>query len=154
MFFKTDVNNPAIRIIMPWPIENKNNINAAYAMFAVNDAVAMIPAKIGVEQGVVAKANTKPKINGYVIELCFSLLGNFLTRTGKFISIIPTRFKPKIKINDVKIKTKYVLFPAPKTWPVRAAITPTIVSVIAKPKIKNIIWMADFETFCSGVAPM
>ena len=63
-FFKTDVNKPATSIIMPCPKENKNNITAAYAIFADIDAAAIIPAKIGVEQGVVAKAKTKPIMKG------------------------------------------------------------------------------------------
>lgn len=63
-FLSTEVNRPAISIITPCPIEKRNNINAAYAIFVVIVAVAIMPAKIGVEQGVVAKANTAPKIIG------------------------------------------------------------------------------------------
>ena len=63
-FFMTEVNNPATKIIMPCPKENKNNIIAEYTIFAVIEAVAIIPAKIGVEHGVVAKAKTNPNKNG------------------------------------------------------------------------------------------
>ena len=153
-FFKTDVNTPATSIITPCPSENKNNINAAQAMFVVIVAVAMIPARIGVEQGVVANANTAPKIIGQKNAFVLLLCGNFLTKIGKLISISPTKFNPKIKINDDKNSIKYERSPAPNTCPVRAAIIPIVVKHIAKPKIKDVICRIVFEVFCSGVDPM
>lgn len=63
-FLSTDVNNPAKRIIIPCPTENKKSINAAYTMFALIEATAIIPARIGVEQGVEAKANINPSKKG------------------------------------------------------------------------------------------
>ena len=63
-FFSTDVNNPATRIIIPCPIENKNSINAAYMIFVLKDAAAIMPARIGVEHGVVANAKTMPRTIG------------------------------------------------------------------------------------------
>ena len=63
-FFSTEAKMPATNMIMPCPRENKNSIMAAQRIFALIVAVAIIPANIGVEQGVVAKANTKPNKKG------------------------------------------------------------------------------------------
>ena len=60
-----DVKTPAIIRIKPWPNENKNSINTAKAMFNDNDANVIMPAKIGVEQGVPAIAKIAPNNIGY-----------------------------------------------------------------------------------------
>ena len=65
IFFNVDVNTPAMTRIIPWPKANKNNINIAASKFLPIAANAIIPAKIGVEQGVPASANTIPKSIGY-----------------------------------------------------------------------------------------
>ena len=59
-FLRKEVKIPAKTMIVPCPSENRNNINAEYAIFADKEAVAMIPARIGVEHGVVARAKTAP----------------------------------------------------------------------------------------------
>ena len=59
-----EVNKPTSINIKPCPKANKNNINIARAILLETDAILIIPANIGVEQGVVANANTKPKMKG------------------------------------------------------------------------------------------
>ena len=105
-FLRKDVKIPAKTIIVPCPSENKNNISAEYAMLADKEAVAMIPARMGVEQGVVARAKTAPSSIGYVYVLCFVFCGKLFTSTGKFMSITPTRFSPKMKISEAKNSTQ------------------------------------------------
>ena len=60
MFFKLDVNIPAKIKIKPCPSANKNSIKIAKPMFLPIAANAIIPAKIGVEQGVPASAKVMP----------------------------------------------------------------------------------------------
>ena len=45
-------------------MENKNNMIIACEILAESEAKAIIPAKIGVEQGVPASANTPPSKMG------------------------------------------------------------------------------------------
>ena len=59
-FFTPEVNNPAIISIIPCPKANKNNINIAANKFLLIVANAIMPAKIGVEHGVPAKAKIIP----------------------------------------------------------------------------------------------
>lgn len=65
MFFNPDVKRPAIIKITPCPIAKRNNIIIASDRFFPIAANAMIPARIGVEQGVPAKAKVIPKSIGY-----------------------------------------------------------------------------------------
>lgn len=53
--------------IKPCPKENMNNIKTAYKIFVDIEAKAIMPAKIGVEQGVPASAKTAPIKIGYKI---------------------------------------------------------------------------------------
>ena len=62
--FKNEVKTPARTIIKPCPIENKNNIKEASTILFVKVAKLIIPAKIGVEQGLDANANNIPTIRG------------------------------------------------------------------------------------------
>ena len=64
IFFNVDVNTPAITRIIPWPKANKNSINIAISTFSITEANAIMPAEIGVEQGVPASAKAIPKISG------------------------------------------------------------------------------------------
>lgn len=66
--FSTDVKTPARTITNPCPNENKNNISPARAIFALSEANPIIPARIGVEQGVEASAKIAPMIRGYSIK--------------------------------------------------------------------------------------
>ena len=63
--FKTDVKTPAKTITTPCPIANRNNIVPASVKFPLSDAKLIIPASIGVEQGVDASANIAPISIGY-----------------------------------------------------------------------------------------
>ena len=100
--FKNDVKTPDKIIIKPCPKENKNNIKIAKTIFLDNVANPIIPSKIGVEQGLDAKANKEPIKNGYKNRLLEFPLGNFLTIGTKFKSIIPTKFKPISKIKQAR----------------------------------------------------
>ena len=86
--------------------------------------------------------------------LCFVFCGKLFTSTGKFISINPTRFSPKIKISDERNNTQYGLLPPPKTFPVNAQIIPTTVRHNDKPKINDNIWSAVVEVFSFEYPPM
>ena len=58
--FKNEVNTPAKITIIPCPNEKQRSIKPAKKIFFVNVAKLIIPAKIGVEQGLAAKANKIP----------------------------------------------------------------------------------------------
>ena len=60
-----DVNIPATTRIIPCPNENKNNIRVASIRLLDTEAKLIIPARIGVEQGVPASAKVAPKSIGY-----------------------------------------------------------------------------------------
>ena len=106
MPFKNDANTPERIIINPWPKEKRNNIKTALKMFFDNVAKPIIPAKIGVEQGLEAKANKEPIKNGYKNKLLEFPFGNFLTIGEKLKSKIPIKFKPIIKIKEAKKSMK------------------------------------------------
>ena len=64
-FLTPDVNKPAIINITPWPTAKRNNIAIAAKRFFPIAANAIMPARIGVEQGVPARANATPSKIGY-----------------------------------------------------------------------------------------
>ena len=59
-----DVNTAVIISITPCPKANKNNMMTAGKSFSEKDAIAIILANIGVEQGEPASANRVPRMNG------------------------------------------------------------------------------------------
>ena len=59
-FLMPDVNIPAIISISPCPSANKNSIITAAGRFFPIAAKTIMPAKIGVEHGVPARANAIP----------------------------------------------------------------------------------------------
>ena len=137
MFLSPDVNKPAIMIITPCPTANKNSIRMAIPMFLPIAAKAIMPAKIGVEQGVPARANVMPKSTGYrKIEL-FLFCGIALIIVGISKSRNPKSFKPIINNKDAIIRVKYAPKADAKTVPVTAQIIPIIVKTIAVPSIKQ-----------------
>ena len=77
MFFRVEVNNPARIRIIPCPRANRNNIKTASYIFFPIAAKAIIPAKIGVEQGVPARAKVIPKRRGYKKILSSGRYGGF-----------------------------------------------------------------------------
>ena len=106
-------------------------------MFFDNVAKPIIPAKIGVEQGLEAKANKEPIKNGYKNRLLEFPFGNFLTIGEKLKSKIPIKFKPIIKIKEAKKSMKQFPPKDAKTLPVKAQIIPIIDKTKAKPKTKE-----------------
>ena len=100
-------------------------------------AKLIIPAKIGVEQGLEARANNVPIKNGYKNKLAELPFGNFLTIGLKLKSRTPNKFKPINKIKEARIKTKYGPPNVAKTLPVKAQIIPIIDKINAKPKVKE-----------------
>lgn len=139
MFLILDVNNPAINKINPWPKENKNSIKIDIPIFLPMAAKAIIPAKIGVEQGVPAIANVIPKRTGYRNIELFLLTGIAFIIEGISKSRNPNSFNPIISSSDAIIKVKYPPKAEAKTLPVIAQIIPIIEKTIAVPKIKQSI---------------
>ena len=103
---RLDVKTPAIIRINPCPRENKNSIKTANKMFDDIDAKAIIPAKIGVEQGVPAIANTAPIKIGYKTTFLPVLCGICFIRTGILKSKIPSTFNPITSNNDASNNMK------------------------------------------------
>ena len=62
--FKNEVKMPANTTITPWPSEKHKSIKPAKIKFLLKAAKLMIPAKIGVEQGLDANAKSIPTIKG------------------------------------------------------------------------------------------
>ena len=106
VFFKDDVKTPATTRIKPCPKANRNNINIARRMFSETDAKAIIPAKIGVEQGVPASAKTIPIINGYKKANFPVFLGKAFMKTGNSKLRTSINFKPITIKNDAIINPK------------------------------------------------
>ena len=71
--------------------------------------------------------------------------GNFLIIGLKFNSIIPSKFKPIIKIKEAKNKIKYAPPIEVKTFPLIAQIIPIIAIIIDKPKTKEDNWIKVFN---------
>ena len=94
IFLIVEVNTPAITNIKPCPNANKNSIITAKGIFSDTEANAIIPAKIGVEQGVPASANTIPIKNGYKNEYPPLFFGIDFTITGNSKSRISSNFNP------------------------------------------------------------
>ncbi len=105
-FFKNEAESPTNTIITPCPNAKRNSIKAAYAIFFDRVAKLIIPAKIGVEQGVVARAKRAPIKSGYKNKLCPFDFGIFFTITGIGNSSTPVRFSPITRIKDEIIKTQ------------------------------------------------
>ena len=74
-------------------------------MFFITDANAIMPAKMGVEQGVPAKAKTIPKINGYMNANLPSFLGK------DFINIGNSKSKTSTIFNPITIKNEAIISP-------------------------------------------
>lgn len=104
--FNEEVNTPAIIKIKPCPRENKNSISTASAIFVERDAKVIIPAKIGVEQGVPAIAKIAPIKIGYKIVLFPLLWGICFMMTGMLKSKIPTILSPMTIRSEAKNKIK------------------------------------------------
>lgn len=103
-FFKLEVNNPARIKITPCPIANMNNIRIANDKFLPMAANAMMPASIGVEQGVPASAKVIPRRMGYKNKELPVLDGIDLIIVGVSKSNISSSFKP-ITSKSEAIKT-------------------------------------------------
>lgn len=137
--FKLEVKTPAIIKINPCPNENINSIKTASRIFVDIDANAIIPARIGVEQGVPAIANTAPIKIGNSTIFFPVLCGICLIITGILKSNTPTTFSPITNNNDASSKIKYTGAKETKTFPVTAQIMPSVANTIDEPNTKNSI---------------
>ena len=147
------VNNPAKIIIIPCPIENKNSISAASAKFLDNTAKLIIPASIGVEQGLDESAKIIPIKTGYKNRLAPSFLGIFLIMGEKLMSMTPNKLSPKIRIKEAKNSIKYAPPNDEKTLPVTAQIIPIIVKTSPKPNTKKHNCINVFNLLLSEYPP-
>ncbi len=101
-----DVKIAAKTNINPCPIANAISINVEIIMLFDVAAKAIILANIGVEQGVPAIENMQPNKNGYMNMFPFFNCGISFIKTGMFISITFSIFKPIVNIIDAIIKLK------------------------------------------------
>lgn len=139
-FLMPEVNKPAIINITPWPIAKRNNIIIAAKRFFPIAAKVIMPANIGVEHGVPARANATPNKIGYtnselVLFVGIALIITGISKSNKFVN-----FNPITKSNEAITRVKYAPKAEAKTLPVTAQIIPIIVKTIAVPKIKKQSW--------------
>ena len=132
------VNIPANTKITPSPNANINNIRSEINMLFVIAAKLIIPARIGVEQGVPPIAKIAPKSIGYKYFELFEFDGILEIRVGRFISSIPKRCRPIAnRSEDTKIK-KYPPAIEIKTLPVIAQSIPIMLNTIAEPMTNEV----------------
>ena len=139
--FNPVVKSPAITRIIPCPNENKNSINIASNKLLPIAVNAIMPAKIGVEQGVPARAKSIPIKIGYKNNELLLFIGKVFTKVGNSKSKTPNSFNPITISKDAMINVKYIPNIGAKTLPVKAHITPIIVNTIAVPRIKEDSWI-------------
>ena len=137
MFLSPDVNSPATIRITPWPSANRNNIIIANERFFPIAAKAIIPAKIGVEQGVPASAKVIPNKIGYIKIEFVVFCGIALIIVGVSNSRISRSFSPITNSKDAIATVKYPPIEDAKTFPVSAQAIPMSVKTIAVPSIKQ-----------------
>ena len=137
MFLRLDVNKPAKISITPCPRAKRNNINIASEIFFPIAAKAIIPAKIGVEQGVPAKAKVIPSNIGYKNIELVEFVGIAFTIVGVSKSIISNSFSPITSKIEAMNNVKYPPIAEANTLPVRAQTIPIVVNTIAVPNIKQ-----------------
>ena len=104
-------------------------------------ANTIIPASIGVEQGVPANANAIPNNTGYTNNELVLFCGMDLIIMGISKSRIPVILKPITSKSDAIISVKYPPKTEAKTLPVIAQIIPIIVNTTAVPKMKLLSWI-------------
>ncbi len=104
-------------------------------------------ASIGDEQGLEAKANTAPTINGNINKLPPLFSGIFFMRIGNLISKKPVRFSPKTIIKDEKTIRRTGVAKPVKARPVSAHKTPIMLNIRDKPTEKESIWIKSFLFF-------
>lgn len=151
--FKLEVKTPAITRIRPCPSENMNSINTADKIFVDMEAKAIIPANIGVEQGVPASAKTAPIKIGYKTTFFPELCGICLMITGRLKSSTPSILSPITINSDASNKIKYIGANEIKTFPVTAQITPIVAKTSDDPKTKNNICKNVFAGLPSEYPP-
>ena len=136
-FFIPDVKSPAIIRIKPCPSANKNSIKTAAHKFFPIAANAIIPAKIGVEQGVPARAKAIPRSTGYKNNELVEFVGIAFIITGMSNSNKLVSFNPITSKSDAIISVKYPPRVEANTLPVTAQIIPITENTIAVPSIKQ-----------------
>ena len=105
-FLIPDVNKPATMSIKPCPSANRNSMTIAAQRFFPIAANAIIPAKIGVEHGVPARAKVIPNIVGYINREFVVFVGIAFIITGMSKSSISAIFNPITSNRDAIIKVK------------------------------------------------
>lgn len=129
---------PASTRITPEPGANINNIKIDNNILLVIAAKLIIPARIGVEQGVPPMANIAPKIIGYKYFELLELDGILNISVGIFKSKIPNKCRPITSNNEAINNTKYPPVIEINTLPVTAQSTPMILNTIAEPNINDV----------------
>lgn len=124
VFLKILVSIPAIMNIVPCPIEKDNNITVDTKMLLDTEANPIIPARIGVEHGEPANANTIPNIMGYKYRELFLLAGILLINDGIVISNNPNMLRPITMSSDAIITTKYPPINDKNIFPLMAQMIP------------------------------
>ena len=147
-FFNVEVNIAIKTMITHWPSANANNKETEKSMLLDTVARAIMLINNGDEQGLDARANTQPTINGRRKSPPFWLFGIFFTSDGKFISINPSKFNPRINIteaNSSNIIGEAILVNA---FPVNAQKIPIMLSIADNPNendkscINNLLFLS------------
>ena len=148
------VNIPANTKITPSPNANINSIRSEINMLFVIAAKLIIPARIGVEQGVPPIAKSAPSSIGYKYFELFEFEGILEISVGRFISKSPKRCRPIAKRSEaIKIR-KYPPAIEINTLPVTAQSIPIMLNTIAEPMTNDVSWRRVFLLSFSLNPPM
>lgn len=124
---------------MHCPSAKENSSATENSIFPDIVAIAIMLASIGEEHGLEASAKNAPTRNGKINKLPFLFWGIFLIIAGNCISSIPSKFNPimmKIEANNnIKIGEAKVM----NALPVKAQITPIMLSMSDNPTEKESI---------------
>lgn len=153
-FFNFDVNIAINTIITHWPSANANNklIENKILFDIVASAIMLI--NKGDEQGLDASANALPTKKGRINSPPVSFFGIFFTIDGKFISRIPSKFKPRISITDAKMRITTGDAKLVNALPVIAQNTPIMLSIADNPIENDISWINNLLLFSFEYPPI
>ena len=153
MCFNVEVNRANTIIIKHCP-SAKEKSNAIEKIMLVDIvATAIMLANIGDEQGLDAKAKNVPIKNGNRKILPVLFCGIFFIIAGNCISISPSKFNPIITITDAKSKITIGEAKLVNALPVKAHITPIMLSTNDNPKENETICIKSFLLFSLEYPP-